>query len=137
MGVQQITNPNGAFGQTAERGVLELEYLAGAAITGPCVVATSTDSKIATAATNGTASLAFGIARRTIASAATGPVVVMGEVKLVPCAGAVAAGDIVKRSVTTAGYVSATATPAAGEALGFAVNASSSNTVTVFVQPSL
>lgn len=136
-GTQAITNPNGAFGQAAQFGANEIECVASAAITGPAVVAVGTTGLIATAATNGTASLAIGIARKTIASAASGPVVVTGYVASVPCAGAVAAGDILKRSVTTAGYVSATATPAVGEALGVAINASSSNVVNVWVAPSL
>lgn len=133
-GQQVITNPTGAFGQTAQPGVAEFEFVASAAITGPVVVAINATAQVATAATNGTAALAFGIARRTIASAATGPVVISGIVRSVPCAGAVAAGDVLKRSVTTAGYVSTTASPATGEALGFALAASSSNVVDVFVQ---
>ncbi len=96
----------------------------------------TTGNGVATAATDGTASLVVGIFQE--ASATTDqviPVVVLGLAENVPCNGTVAAGDLVKRSVTTAGYVAATATPAVGEVVGVAVNASASNVVDVWVRP--
>jgi len=89
--------------------------------------------QIASAATNGTASLAVGVAIKDAAANGRAKVVVYGIAENVPAAGAVAAGDILKRSATTAGYVSATASPAAGEAIGIAINASSSNAVDMWV----
>lgn len=108
-----------------------------ASVTGPVVVAIGTDGTVATAATNGTASLTIGVAINSQA-ATTGKackVVILGIAENVPAAGAVSAGDLLKRSATTAGYVSATATPGAGEVMGVAINASSSNTVDVWVFP--
>jgi len=40
-----------------------------------------------------------------------------------------------RRKSSTAGYVAATATPAVGEVVGVAINASSNNTVDVWVLP--
>jgi hypothetical protein len=139
MGEKQITNPAGAFGQTDLESTLfsiGAPFKASAAIVGPACVAIGTDGQVATAATNGTAHLAIGIAQRSIASGKAGNVVVLGICENVPAAGAVAAADLLKRSATTAGYVSATATPAAGEVIGIAINASASNTVDVWVCPS-
>lgn len=135
-----IKNPQGAFGQTDLRSkvfALEGPFKTSAAITlARGVVAIGTDATVATAATNGTASLAIGVAQAIAASAADVMVILMGMAEDVPAAGAIAAGDLVKRSVTTAGYVSATATPAAGEVIGIAINASAANTVDVWVFPS-
>lgn len=139
MGAKTITNPGGAFGYSdlATTGYQTTAPVrASAAITGPAVVAIGTGGTVATAATDGTASLAVGIVVDSIASGKDGQMVVTGLAENVPCAGAVAAGDLLKRSVTTAGYVSATATPTAGEVIGVAINASSSNTVDVWVRPS-
>lgn len=139
MAGKTIVNPGGAFGYT-DLATLGYQQTApmrtSAAIVGPAVVAIGTDGTIATAATNGTASLAIGIAVDSIASGKDGQVVVSGMAENVPAAGAVAAGDLLKRSATTAGYVSATATPVAGEVIGTAINASSANTVDVWVRPS-
>lgn len=108
-----------------------------ASVTGPAVVAIGTDGTVAVAATNGTASLTIGVAINSQA-AVTGKackVVVLGIAENVPANGTVAAGDLLKRSVTTAGSVAATATPGAGEVMGVAINASASNTVDVWVFP--
>lgn len=137
-GSNQIQNPTGAFGVTDLESQLfhiNAEAVASAAISGCKVVAIGTDGKIATAATDGTPSLAVGIAQRSIAINKVGSFVVLGIAENVPAAGAVAAGDILKRSVTTAGFVSATISSADGEAIGVAINASSSNTVDVWVFP--
>lgn len=115
----------------------EVPFKTSAAVTGPAVVSIGTSGLVATAATDGTASLQIGIAVDSIASGAVGGVVIEGIAENVPCDGAVAAGDRLKRSVTTAGRLAATATPAAGEVIAVAINASSSNTVDVWVCKSL
>ena len=132
-----IENPQGAFGYSDLRSQLwaeEVSFKASAAVTAKRVVAIGTTGQVAIAATDGTATLCVGIAQNAIASGSTGMVVVQGIAEDVPATGAIAAGDFVKRSVTTAGSVSATATPALGEAIGVAINASASNTVDVWVQ---
>lgn len=136
----EVLNVGGVYGQTALQTSLpswQGEFKTSASVTGPSVVAIGTDGTVATAATNGTASLTVGVAINTQAAATgkTAQVVVLGIAENVPAAGSVAAGDLLKRSATTAGYVSATATPAAGEVMGVAINASSSNTVDVWVFP--
>lgn len=137
-GKRIINNPHG-FGDTGVGfPTTEDEFVASAAVTAARLVAINTAGSVAVAATDGTASLVVGYAPNG-ATAAGGLVKVKtgGIVENIPAAGAVAAGDIVKRSVTTAGYVSATATPAVGEALGVAINASASNVVDVFWNKSL
>jgi hypothetical protein len=73
------------------------------------------------------------VAREAIASGDTGGVIVGGVAEDVPCTGTVAAGALLIPSGTTAGYVAASATPAAGAVVGVAINASASNTVDVWV----
>jgi hypothetical protein len=88
---------------------------------------------VAHAATNGTASLCLGVALNAISSGGfTGLVIVQGYVSAFPD-GAIAAGDIVKRSVNTAGYVATTATPGVGESIGVAIAASASGRVDIWV----
>lgn len=138
MGSKSLTNPALAFGYTDMQNNLfsiEAPMLAAADISAPRVVAINTAGGVATAATDGTASLTIGIAPRAIASGQVGGVVVLGIAENVPAAGTVAAGDILKRSVTTAGYVSTTTSAADGEAIGVAINASASNVVDVWVFP--
>ena len=137
-GSKTINNPNGAFGYTdLQNGLwsLEAEFKTSAVIAGaPQCVSIGTTGLVAESATNGTASLVVGIARaNATATGKTVSVIVMGIAENVPCDGAVAAGDLLKRSVTTTGSVAATATPAAGEVIGVAINASSANTVDVWV----
>lgn len=138
-GSKTVHNPAGAFGYTdlqTKLYSLEGEFVASAAISAaPRVVAIGTTGLVATAATDGTASLTIGVAAHTAASGSVASVILHGIAENVPCNGAVAAGDLLKRSVTTAGYVAATATPAAGEVIGVAIAASSSNTVDVWVTP--
>lgn len=136
MSDRAINNPAGAFGLTADFPQSASPYKTSAAVTAKRVCAVGTTGLVAVIATDGTAALCIGISRDAIASGATGLIVERGIVTGVAAAGTVAAGDLVKRSVTTAGYVSATATPAAGEVLGFAIAASASNVVDVYVQPS-
>lgn len=131
-----ITNPTGAYGYTDLQTTvfsIPAQVKASAAVTAGRVVAIGTDGTVAQAATDGTASLAIGIAREALTTGYSGLVTVYGLAENVPAAGSIAAGDVVKRSVTTAGYVSATATPAVGEALGIAIAASASNTVDIWV----
>ncbi len=136
-GAKTINNPMGAFGYTDLQTQLhsqEAEFKTSAAIAGaPQVVAIGTDGRVAEAATDSTASLSVGIAVRNAASGKVVGVVVQGIAENVPCDGSVTAGALLKRSVTTTGSVAATASPAAGEAIGIAINASSSNTVDVWV----
>lgn len=104
-----------------------------AAVTAKRVVSIGTDGRVATSATNGTASLCIGIATRGAASGSVALVVHAGMCENVAADGAIAAGDLLKRSTNTAGYVMATATPAAGEVVGVAINASASDVVDVWV----
>lgn len=139
-GSAQIVNATNAFQYTDLQTSIfsvQAEFDTSAAITAPAVVAIGTTGLVATAATDNTASLCVGVAIRTVTSGKPVSVVVHGIAENVPAAGAVAAGDILKRSVTTAGRVSTTATPAAGEALGVAINASASNVVDVWVSKTL
>ena len=136
MAEAQIKYAQGQFGYTDLRSGLwsqEAVFQATAVIVARNVVAIDTNGRVATAATNGTASLALGVAQDAATTSGGVSVVVGGIAENVSAAGAIAAGDLVKRSVTTAGYVSATATPAAGEVLGVAINASTANTVDVWV----
>lgn len=130
----QITNPRGAFGVTSGRPRDVYPFKTTAAVAAKAVVAfDTTGTKVATAATNGTASLARGVALEAAASGDTVQVVTHGLVTAVPVDGAVAAGDVLKRSATTAGSLATTATPAVGETFAIALAASASNTATVWV----
>lgn len=106
-----------------------------AAISGPKVVAVGTDGKVATAATDTTASLCIGVCINSPVSGGEAQVVRLGLAENVPATGSVSAGDLLIRSATTAGSVSASATPTAGQVVGRAINASSSNTVDMEVLP--
>lgn len=133
-----INNPNGAFGYTdlATKGFqLTGNFKASAAITGPAVVAIDSALEIATAATDGTAALTIGIIQGSAANDDTVPVVLMGVAENVPVDGATAQGALLKRSVTTAGRLAATATPAAGEVVAVSLAASASNVTDVWVFP--
>lgn len=133
-----ITNPGGAFGYTDLETInycATAPFRTSAAVSAKRVVAIGTTGLVATAATDGTASLTVGIAQSAIGSGSDGLIIIHGMAEDVPATGAVAAGDLLKRSVTTAGSVSATATPAAGEVIGVAINASASNVVDVWVLP--
>lgn len=135
-----LSQPFGAYGytdfQTKIQGI-DLEFETSAAVTAKRVVTLGTDGKVALAATDSTASLCVGIALHAAASGDLVKVRVLGAVDDVPTTGSLAAGGIIKRSVTTTGSIATTATPAAGEALGFAINASASNVTDVFLFRSL
>lgn len=132
-----VKNSNSAGGDTSlETKCFNLvaPFKTSAAVTAKRVVSIGTDGKVATSATDGTASLCIGISTGSnVASGDTARVVVAGLAENVPCSGTVARGDLLKRNTTTAGYVQATATPAAGEVIGVAINASASNVVDVWV----
>lgn len=136
-GSKTVNNPNGAFGVTDLQSKLfsiEAEFKTSAAIAGaPQVVAIGTDGTVAEAATDSLGTLSIGVATRNAASGDTTGVVVLGIAENVPCDGAVTAGLLLVRSATTAGSVMASATPTIGQVLGFAINASSSNTVDMWV----
>lgn len=132
-----IVNPRGTYGDTASFPRNEESFQASAAIAAKAVVSIGTDGRVATAATDGTASLVVGVAKDAAASGAQVQVVTNGYVAAVPVDGAVAAGGILKRSATTAGRLATTASPAAGEAIAVALAASASNVATVWVAKSL
>lgn len=142
----RILNPLGAFGWTDMRTNLGGEPMimkANGHIFVDDVVSIDTSGRVVQAITNGTPSLIIGVAvagpgttSDTSAIAGTGTpvqVVTQGLAENVKAAGAVAAGDILKRSVTTVGYVSATAAPVTGESFAVAINASASNTVDIWI----
>ncbi len=131
-----ITNSNGAFGYTDLKTKLwhnDTPMLASAAVTAGLVVALGTQGKVAVAATNGTASLVVGVCAGGAASGTTALVTTHGYASGL-AEGTIAAGDILKRSATTTGAVAATATPAAGEAIGVAINASSGGRVDMWLK---
>lgn len=136
-GGKTIQNPQGAYGYSdlqTKLGQFVVSAKTSAAIsTVPAVVAFGTDGTVATAATDGTASLARGVVLEAAESGDSVNVIVGGIAENVPVDGATAAGSVLKRSVTTAGRLAATATPAAGESLAIALAASASNTTDVWV----
>jgi hypothetical protein len=140
MADKTITNPAGAFGYTDLQTALfsiEAPFLASTAVTAKSVVALGTAGAVSIAATDGVAALKIGIAAQAIAAGNTGGVIVFGIAEDVPIAGAVATGDLLKASATTAGRLSTTATPAAGEVIGVAISTGTANTtVDVWVIPS-
>lgn len=135
-----LSQPFGAYGyadfQTKIQGI-DLEFETSAAVTAKRVVALGTTGKVANAATDSTASLCVGIALHAAASGDLVKVRVFGAVDDVPTTGSLSASGIIKRSVTTTGSIAVTASPAAGEALGFAIADSASNVTDVFVCKSL
>lgn len=134
-----LSNPAGAFGYTAKQDKLYQQiapFKAESAITGPAVVAINTTGNVATAATNGSAQLVAGICINSPAAGEIAQVVIAGVVDAVPCAGTVSAGQILIRSVTTAGRVNSSATAALGEPMGIAIRDGSgaNGTVDVWVK---
>lgn len=134
-----LSNPAGAFGYTAKQDKLYQQiapFKAESAITGPAVVAINTTGNVATAATNGSAQLVAGICINSPAAGEIAQVVIAGVVDAVPCAGTISAGQILIRSVTTAGRVNSSATAALGEAMGVAIadGSGANGTVSVWVK---
>ena len=134
-----LNNPAGAFGYTAAKDKLYQQiapFKAESAITGPAVVALNTSGNVATAATNGTAQLCVGICINSPAAGEIAQVVIAGIVDSVPVAGTISAGQILIRSITTAGRVNSSATAALGEPLGVAMadGSAANGTVSVWVK---
>lgn len=135
-GSKTITNPNGAFGYTdiGDKGPqYASDMLCGGTITAKTPVSiTSTGTVIATA-TDGVA--VIGVALDSGVSGDTIRVCHLGVVNSVSAGGATTLGTQVIRSATTAGYVTSSATPVVGTVVGFALGASASNKVAIWVQP--
>src|SRR5690606_3798084 len=108
-----ISNPGGVYGYTdldTKGWQQSAPVIASAAVTGPAVVAIASDLTVATAATDATAGLCRGIVTESVAADAATLMVVRGVVENMPVDGATTAGVVLKRSVTTAGRLAATAT---------------------------
>jgi hypothetical protein len=133
--VTDIHATSGAALDQQTLGYISLPFKASAAVARGAVVAIGTDGQVAAAGTASTATLSIGIATKAAAAGEIVQVAVLGYVPNVPATGSVAAGDALKRSVTTTGSVSASAAPVLGEFLARAVNASASNVVDVWVAP--
>jgi len=136
MADKTIVNTTGAFGYTdlqTKGWSLSFPAVTSAAVTGPVVVALASDLTVATAATNGVAALARGIVLDTVASGDVANVIVGGIAENVAVDGATTAGVLLKRSVTVAGRLAATATPVAGEVIAISLAASASNKTDVWV----
>ena len=140
MAGQQISNPSGAFGYSSitDKGPRDtMEFSAGGTITGSPtgvgvpVSITSTGTVIATA-TDGVAIV--GVSYGAATSGKTLQAIVRG-VALVSAGGVTTLGTPVIRSATTAGYVTSSASPAAGTVVGFALGASSGGNSYIWVAP--
>lgn len=135
-----INNPLGFGGYTDFQtlvGNIAWDFKTSAAVTAKYCVALGSDGTVAHAATDSTAAGTLGIALESAASGDMVKVAIFGAVDNVPVAGTVTEKLILKRSVTTTGYLSATATPVAGEAIGFAIAASASNVADVWISKAL
>jgi hypothetical protein len=133
MAGKQITNPLGAFGNAADVSVSADEFKASATVAAKAVVAIGTDYRVATAATDSVPGTTLGVALEAGVAGNTIQVATSGLVKAVPVDGAVTQGLVLKRSVTTAGRLAATASPATGEKIAVALAASASNVVDVWI----
>lgn len=135
----KIHNPNGAFGLPTKDSFFReiVEFKTSAAVTAKKAAFLGTDGTVRNAVSGDTASLVIGIFEGSAASGDIAQVVVKGMVEDVPVDGTVSAGSILKRSGTTDGYCAASASPAAGERLAVARNASVSNVADVWVNPGL
>ena len=137
MAVKQINNPAGAFPVGTATLGQELwqegaPSQASTNVSAGFVVAINTLGQVAHAATNNTASLCLGVALNAITALNTGLIIVQGYVSGF-ADGTINAGDIVKRSTNTAGYVATTATPGVGESLAVAIAGSASGRVDLWV----
>lgn len=112
-------------------------YKASAAITGPKVVALAAAGTVSTMGSGSAAITALGVCVNSPASGGTAQVVTDGIVSSVPCDGTVSANSVLIRSNTTDGSVKASASPAAGEVIGYALANSASNVVTMKVCKSI
>lgn len=137
MADKTINNPTGAFPVGTITLAQELwqeaaPSQASTTVSAGRVVAINTLGQVAHAATNNTASLCIGVALNDITALLSGLVIVQGYASGF-ADGSIAAGDILKRSTNTAGYVATTATPGVGEAVGVAIAASASGRVDMWV----
>lgn len=135
-GTKQIHNPVQAFGYTDlqnQLGSIEVEFKAGGAIAATDVVYLDTNGTVRKATTADTPALCIGVARNAASTNSVVSVVVYGIAENCVAQGTIAAGDQLIRSATTAGAVAASATPAVGQRIGFAISASASGTVDVWV----
>lgn len=155
MSVVVANNPIGAFGYNStpanaadfatlvrdlqtRMGTIEWPCKALAAVTAGDVVAFTTsvgsEGQIITNLTNGNLHLQHGVAKEDIAAGGVGNIIVKGPAK-VNSAAAVALYDRLIRSVTTAGRVAVSATPAIFEFIGWAVTSTAAaGQVVMFVQ---
>lgn len=131
----EITNPLGAYGQTATSPRTVYTFKAAGAISALNTVYASTETVIKMTSTRSTDSqmLTVGVALNAATTGQAVQVAVGGIVKAVPVDGTVGAGDILHASGTTDGSLAATATPALGEGIGVALAASASNVATVWI----
>lgn len=132
----EINNPQGAFGYTDLQTKLPYRaepFKAGAAIAAKVPVSITSTGTVATTATDGTAIV--GVSLNAAASGDDVLVVVWGIAENMSAGGATTLGTPVIRSATTAGWVTSSATPVTATVVGFALGASASNTVDVWVLP--
>lgn len=137
MADKQIDNPSGAFGVTDLQSKLHFstgEFAAAAAIAARVPVSITSTGTIATTATDGVAIIGVSL-NAASAAGETVQVILGGIAENMSAGGATTLGTPVIRSATTAGYVTSSATPVTGTVVGFALGASSSNTVDVWVNP--
>lgn len=136
-----ITNPNGAFGQTAgapNQGHTVLPFKSAettVTIAAGEVVSINTAGDILQATTAVDVNLCIGVAVERITPGNTGLVAVGGKVTNVKAQGAIAAGAVVTRSGTTAGTVMDGTTAETG-VIGVAYSAAASSLVNVFLKQS-
>jgi hypothetical protein len=109
----------------------------GSTITAPAVVCTTgTANRIKTCATTDDPRTVLGIVTTgsgSIVTAAGGSVVVAGRADAVACDGTINIGDLVRRSVTTAGRVEADNAAGAGDVIGIADTTCASNLVDIIM----
>lgn len=138
----QIYNPANAYGvgtdPSSGQGVVAYFESAEASttISAGQAVTINTSRKILQATTAVEKRLVIGVATEDITAGSIGPVAVHGLVRNVKAQGAIAAGDAVQGSGTTAGSVAtvASASTEIGRYIGIAVTAAASSLVDVYVQ---
>lgn len=131
-----LSNPNGAFGYTdlqTKLGYNTVDCVAGAAIAARVPVSITSTGTVATTATDGTAII--GVSLNAAAAGDIVQVITTGIAENMSAGGATTLGTPVIRSATTAGWVTSSATPVTATVVGFALGASASNTVDVWVLP--
>lgn len=137
---KQITNPQGAYGVTdlEQQSWQEApSFKTSGVVAAKNVVIIGTDGTVAAAATGSTASLTLGVALEAGTTGDTIRVVTNGLVTGLVAQGTINQSSPLIRSGTTAAAVAASAAPAAGEAIGVAIAASSGGLVTAWICKSL